>query len=116
MPEVKPPKTYDEQIAILRSHGCAIDDESDCKDKLSSIGYYRLSAYFLPFKQKDGSYTEGTNFNKVFRIYEFDRKLRHLLFGAIDVIEIYIRSTLSYCHSERYGSLGYKDASSFSRP
>ncbi|MEZ3433303.1 MAG: Abi family protein [Lachnospiraceae bacterium] len=113
MHKVKQPKTYDEQIAILHSHGCAIDDEADCKDKLSSIGYYRLSAYFLPFKQKDGTYTEGTSFNTVFRIYEFDRKLRHLLFSAIDVIEIYIRSTLSYYHSEKYGSLGYKDASNF---
>ena len=88
MPEVKQPKTYEEQVSILRSHGCIIDDEADCTDKLSSIGYYRLSAYFLPFKQADGTYAEDTNFNTVFRIYEFDRKLRHILFGAIDVIEI----------------------------
>lgn len=113
MSEVKEPKTYEEQIAILRSHGCVIDDEADCMDKLSAIGYYRLSAYFLPFKQEDGTYVEGTNFSTVFRIYEFDRKLRHLLFGVIDVIEIYLRSTLSYFHSGKYGSLGYRDASNF---
>lgn len=35
MPEIKQPKTYEEQIAILRSHGCTINDEADCKDKLS---------------------------------------------------------------------------------
>lgn len=115
MPEVKQPKTYEEQISILRSHGCLIDDESDCKGKLSSIGYYRLSAYFLPFKQEDGNYVEGTNFNTVFRIYEFDRKLRHILFSAIDVIEIYIRSSLSYYHSEKYGALGYQDSSNFKK-
>ena len=49
MPAVKQPKTYKEQIAILRSRGCIIDDVTDCTDKLSYIGYYRLSAYFLPF-------------------------------------------------------------------
>lgn len=113
MPEIKQPKTYKEQIAILRGHGCTIDDEADCEDKLSSIGYYRLSAYFLPFRQENGAYETGTNFNTVFRIYEFDRKLRHILFGAIDVIEIYIRSSLSYFHASKYGSLGYKDASNF---
>lgn len=115
MSEVKQAKTYEEQLSILRSRGCIIDDEGDCMDKLSSIGYYRLSAYFLPFKQKDESYVEGTNFNTVFRIYEFDRRLRHILFSAIDVIEIYLRSTLSYYHSERYGPLGYKDPSNFKK-
>ena len=113
MADVKEPKTYEEQIAILRSHGCIIDDEADCKEKLSTIGYYRLSAYFLPFKQNDGTYVNGTNFTTVFRIYEFDRKLRHLLFSAIDVVEVYLRTTLSYYHSARYGPLGYKDASNF---
>ena len=113
MSEVKEPKTYDEQIAILRDHGCVIDDDADCIDKLSTIGYYRFSAYFLPFKQDDGTYLSGTNFNTVFRIYEFDRKLRHILFGAIDVIEIYLRSTFSYFHSAKYGSLGYLDADNF---
>ena len=58
----KEPKTYDEQIAILRDHGCVIDDDADCIDKLSTIGYYRFSAYFLPFKQDDGTYLSGTNF------------------------------------------------------
>lgn len=115
MPAVKQPRTYEEQIAILRRHGCTIEDEADCMDKLSSIGYYRLSAYFLPFKRRDGTYVQGTDFHTVFRMYEFDRKLRHLLFSAIDVIEIYIRSTLSYYHSAKYGSLGYKNASNFKK-
>lgn len=114
MSEVKQPKTYEEQVDILRKHGCAISDEAGCMDKLSAIGYYRLSAYFLPFKKEDGAYTAGTDFDTVFRIYEFDRKLRHILFGAIDVIEIYVRSTLSYFHASKYGSLGYKAASGFS--
>ena len=113
MPEIKQPRTYDEQIDILRRHGCVIGDEADCIDKLASIGYYRISAYFLPFRKADGSYITGTDFRTVFRIYEFDRKFRHIIFGAIDVIEIYLRSTLSYFHSSKYGSIGYKDASSF---
>lgn len=111
MPEVKPPTTYEEQITILRKHGCAINDTADCRNKLSSIGYYRLSAYFLPFRQEDGTYVDGTAFDRVYRIYEFDRKFRNFLFSALEVIEISLRSHLSYFHSARYGALGYNDSS-----
>lgn len=114
MSEVKRPTTYEEQVTILRRHGCIINDEADCKDKLSSIGYYRLSAYFLPFRQSDGNYLAGTTFDQVYRIYEFDRKLRNLLLGLLEVIEISLRSRLSFFHSARYGALGYLDASNFS--
>ena len=114
MPIVKQPTTYEEQIAILRRHGCIISDEIDCKDKLASIGYYRLSAYFLPFRQDNGNYLVGTTFDTIYRIYEFDRKFRNLLFNALEVIEISLRSRLSYFHSARYGALGYEDPANFS--
>lgn len=113
MCKIKPPATYEEQIAILRKHGCIINNENVCKDKLSTVGYYRLSAYFLPFRQPDGTYIADTNFDTVYQIYEFDRKLRNLLFSAVEVIEINLRSRLSYFHSAKYGSLGYKEAGNF---
>jgi abortive infection bacteriophage resistance protein len=80
---------------------------------LKNVGYYRLSAYFLPFKREDGSYAEGITFERIYNIYEFDRKLRDLFFAAIEVIEVSLRARLSYYHSFKYGSLGYLDASSF---
>ena len=43
-------------------------------------------------------------------IYEFDRKLRNLLFSAI---EVSLRTRLAHFHSEKYGPLGYLDSSSF---
>lgn len=113
MVEVKRFANYEEQIEILRKHGCIIDDDIYCREKLLAIGYYRLSAYFLPFKQLDGSYLAGTRFETVYRIYEFDRKLRSLLFMAIEVIEIALRSQVSYFYSSKYGSLGYKQADNF---
>lgn len=113
MSEVKQHLTYQEQIEKLRSRGCIINNDTLCEKILENTGYYRLSAYFLPFKTEIGKYKENLTLERVYHIYEFDRKLRDLLFTAIEVIEVSLRSRLSYFHSKKYGPLGYLDESSF---
>jgi abortive infection bacteriophage resistance protein len=76
---LKQPITYDQQVEKLRSRGCQVTGVPFCTKVLSQINYYRLSAYFLPFKKPDGNYLPGTDFNDIYQIYEFDRKLRDLL-------------------------------------
>jgi abortive infection bacteriophage resistance protein len=104
---LKEPTAYRQQIEKLREHGCIISDETFCEKVLSQISYYRLSAYFLPFKTANGKYKSGTDFLKVYRIYEFDRRLRNLLFSTIEEIEVFLRARLSYYHSHIYGADGY---------
>lgn len=106
--------TYDEQIEILRNRGCLISDETFCKLKLQEINYYRFTAYFLPFRSEDGSYIEGTSFHTVYRIYEFDRKLRGILFSAIEEIEVFLRARFAYYFAHSYGPLGYLNSENFS--
>ena len=110
---IKQSSTYEQQIAKLREHGCAVSDELFCKEILSRVSYYRLSAYFLTFKMEDGLYAPGTDFNKVFGIYEFDCKLRRLLFSVLEDLEIYLRAQLSYYHTQKYGALGYLNPDNF---
>lgn len=112
---VKDPATYEEMIAKLQEHGCVVKDEMYAKLVLKEIGYYRLSAYFLPFRKTDRAYKEGTDFYRVARIYEFDKEMRKVLFSAIEIIEIYLRSQLSYYHAHTYGSLGYKNPPAFGK-
>lgn len=112
--DLKQPTTYDEQVLILKKRGCIISDEAFCKRKLEEINYYRLTAYFLPFKQPDGNYRKGTSFHSVYRIYEFDRKLRGILFSAIEEVEVFLRSRFSYDHAHHFGPDGYLDAGNFS--
>ncbi|MDO5725221.1 MAG: Abi family protein [Tissierellia bacterium] len=107
--------TYEQQIDILIERGCQINDKNFCKEKLSCINYYRLTAYFLPFKTKDDKYVPGTSFEKIYYIYEFDRKLRNIIYNAIEVIEISLRSRLSYLHAHKYGPLGYLNAENFNK-
>ena len=79
MSEVKQHLTYQEQIEKLRSRGCIINNDTLCEEILENTGYYRLSAYFLPFKTESGKYKENLTLERVYHIYEFDRKLRDLL-------------------------------------
>ena len=99
MAVIKPPTTYRQQLEKLRSRGCIIKDETRAIDVLSKVNYYRLTAYFLPFKQLNETYIDGTDFDTVYQIYEFDRKIRLILFSAIEEIEVYLRSTLAYYHA-----------------
>lgn len=111
--DVKEPKTFEEQLNKLISRGCIVSDKNHALRMLQSVNYYRLTAYFLPFKKADGSYAEGTTFNNVYRIYEFDRKLRGLLFSVVEEIELMMRTQLSYYHAHQYGPLGYIDENNF---
>jgi len=112
--DTKMPTTYEQQIDKLKSRGCFIADKVFCREKLQAIGYYRLTAYFLPFKDEDEKYKEGISFHRVYRIYEFDRKLRTILFSAIEEVEIYLRSGFAYFHAHQYGATGYLDPMNFS--
>lgn len=110
----KPPLKYEEQLEKLKKRGCIINDDKKCISILESVNYYRLSAYFLPFKLDDGNYKEGLSFERVFSIYEFDRKLHGILFNALEETEIFLRSKIAYFHAHKYGALGYMDKSNFS--
>lgn len=68
----------------------------------------------MPFKLDDGNYKEGLSFERVFSIYEFDRKLHGILFNALEETEIFLRSKIAYFHAHKYGALGYMDKSNFS--
>lgn len=113
--QLKQPKTYSEQVEIIRAKGFIVSDDADCITFLRQANYYRLSAYFLPFRKKDGTYFVGVNFSRIQRIYNFDSQIRALLFQAIEQIEFYMRTTLSYYLAHKYGTLGYLDKNTYSR-
>ena len=62
---MKLPKTYEEQVEIIKKKGFIVDDDKMCKFFLKQANYYRLSAYFLPFRKTDGTYYENINFNRI---------------------------------------------------
>ena len=112
--QMKVPTTYTEQLTKLKERGCVVEDEAACCEVLKAVNYYRLSAYFLPFKGADERYKDGTTFRKVYRIYEFDRKLRGILFSAVEEVETFLRARFAYYHAHKYGATGYLDSGNYS--
>lgn len=105
----KEPTSYEKQIDLIREKGFLISqqEESECIKFLQRVNYYRLSAYFLPFRRKNGEYIKNISFYKVQKIYEFDSRLRGLLFSVIEDIEVNMRSKLAYYTAHKYGAMGY---------
>ena len=113
---IKQPTTHNQQIELMKSRGCNINDEVFCEDVLSKVNYYRLTAYFLPFRNNDGiTYRPGTNFTQIYNIYEFDKQLRNIIISVIEDIEIYTRTKIAYYHAHKYGSLGYEDSLNYDK-
>lgn len=116
---LKPFATIDEQIDVLASRGLELDP-AVADQWLRSIGYYRLSGYWYPYREigdprradRLDHFVRGASFDDVVRLYEFDRKLRTLIHDGIERVEVALRSHLSY----RIGSIGplaYRDATAF---
>lgn len=105
-------KTIDKQIELLKSRKLTITDEAKAKNFLLKNNYYRISGYSLTLRDHD-EFFEGTTFQNIIDIYNFDAALRHVLLENIEKIEITIKSIFAYKFSEKYGALGYLKSSSF---
>jgi len=99
---VKPFATIVEQIDVLASRGLALDAPA-AELWLRSVGYYRLSGYWYPYREVDDSrwadrrdrFASGASFDEVARLYEFDRKLRSLIHDGIERVEVALRSHIA---------------------
>lgn len=118
MPSQKTFSTFDEQIEHLKSEKhLIITDETYAKDVLMRIGYFPLFGGYkhlfrTPLTKK---YKEGTTFNEIVALYEFDSNLRELFFKYLLQIERHMRSLMSYYFSEKYGEsqAAYLDENSY---
>lgn len=87
----KPPTSVDEQIALLKGRGLVCADEALVRRWLVTVGYYRLSAYWLPYElppptgqTRSKTFAPDTPFESIVDIYTFDRQLRLLVTEAIE--------------------------------
>lgn len=107
VPYDKRPLSIQTQIERLKGRGLIIDDEKLAVDYLSNISYYRLRAYTYPFQdntnpENDHKFIRSDiHFKDIIDLYCFDRRLRSLIFNAIEKIEVALRARITqrYCES-----------------
>jgi abortive infection bacteriophage resistance protein len=112
----RPWKSFPEQLELLKARGMIVTDEAAALDYLKRVGYYRLSAYWYPFRKfevihddKDGkqatkamdAFHPDTQFVDAVSLYLFDKKLRLYLADALERIEISLRVNLSHILGKR---------------
>lgn len=103
----KPPESISSQIDKLKSRGLTFGDEDFAAHCFSCISYYRLRAYTHPFQDNFDSnhpFTRSISFEEILELYFFDRKLRCLVFGALEHIEIALRTQIIHQWALTHGS------------
>ena len=102
------PRTYQEQLGILKSRGLIVHDDERALHVLTHLNYYRFKTYgekyFLP---ETGRYVPLTSFDSVLKLYQFDHILRGLLLDACKLVEVSVRSRLAYELAHQYGPLAH---------
>lgn len=103
----KPPLSLDEQIALLRSRGMVIAGIQSAKELLFRTNYYRFCGYALHFEIFRGGvradrFQEGTKFEDVSNLMNFDDELRRLLLRFLGPLEIAFRT--AFCYEMSIGS------------
>lgn len=73
-----------------------VSSPETAKNILKSIGYYRLRGYcFQWYDNQNKRYKEGTTFDGLIHLYEFDTILTSLLFSFILKIEVSLRARIT---------------------
>ncbi|NWO04676.1 MAG: Abi family protein [Alteromonadaceae bacterium] len=112
----RPWKSFPEQLELLKSRGMVVTDEPAALDYLQRVGYYRLSAYWYPFRKfevvQDGKtgkpasraldeFYPGTQFVDAVRLYLFDKQLRLQAMDALERIEVALRVDIAHLLGKR---------------
>jgi abortive infection bacteriophage resistance protein len=99
----KPWKSYQEQLDQLIQRGMTVTDTGKALHYLERIGYYRLSGYWHPFRERVAldSFKSGASFQNAVDLYVFDKKLRLLVLDALERIEIALRVDISHTLGEK---------------
>lgn len=115
---MKPFLTYEQQLHKLTDEKqLIINNREFAEEKLRDIGYFALiGGYKEPFRDAmTRVYLENTTFEDIYALYDFDNRLRELIFRYICQIEKKIRNVISYSFCEVYGEMQthYLDTASY---
>lgn len=91
--------TVEELLVLLKARGLRIGDGQKASHYLETVGHHRLSPFYAEFFEKSapdkrfGSAT-AIELEEVVKLYSFDRRLRLLLVGPLEKIEVALRAMI----------------------
>ena len=107
-----------EQIGKLKLEGLKFSSVKDARKILLNYNYYYvINGYrdiFLDNSSERRKYKEGTSFDDIFSLYNFDTELKLLLLKYLFIVEQNIKSHLAYEFALLYGEEGYRNINNFS--
>ncbi len=100
---------------MLQSRGLRFQQVGSAEKLLERTSYFRVASYLRPMEQDRHTHCFKPNsyFENAVQLYEFDQKLRALLFTAIQSIEIAFRAALINKVALQYGSFWYMNPDLF---
>ena len=106
--------TIEQQVQSYVDAGMEIKSREDVEKALKSVGFYRLRGYsFHLYDNADKKYVQGTKFEDIFQLYQFDQELSGLIFAMISKIEVALRVRLVEALLVHGDSLILQDSSIF---
>lgn len=106
-------KTYQEQIEILKSRGIVISNEEFALEKLQEDNYYNIINGYKDLFIDSNQYIQGTTFEEIYSLFEFDRNLKSILLKNILIVENILRTLIAYNFSLKYGNDNYLKIDNF---
>lgn len=121
MTYTRPWLSYEQQLQQLKDRGMKVSNDTAALSYLERIGYYRLSAYWYPFRHFEivqdattqrlssvitDQFVANTHFTDAVELYLFDKKLRLLLTDALERIEVSLRVNIAY-HLGKHDTFGH---------
>ena len=105
----KQPLSIADQIAKLRLNGLIITNQTFAEKVLKEVSYFRFAAYLRPMEanKQTHQFKPNSTFENAVNLYEFDNKLRQLLFAAIQYIEVALRAKIIQHFSMNYGAFWF---------
>lgn len=100
---MRPFKSLEQQIQILRERGLAFDNEEEAKLYLLDNNYYNIINMFSKvFQENTNQYVSGTEFKEIKALHILDTEIKANLMKFILVAEKHFKSILSYYLAEEY--------------
>lgn len=92
----KPWLSLPNQLALLKRRGLLVQDDAASIECLHRNGYYRLSAYWYPFReiaagQRTDLFLPDSRFEDARNLYVFDKEFKLHLLDALERVEIAVR-------------------------